>query len=72
MSVNDGARSRGIKKDIFPIFFNVNKCCVFSLESPHRGDSNENIQHTIINIKKKITQKIISNTIMSIAVGYFC
>ena len=28
---------------------------MFSLESPHRGDSNENIQHTIFNIKKKIT-----------------
>ena len=23
-------------------------CCVYSLESPHRGDSNENTQHTII------------------------
>ena len=30
-------------------------CCVFSLESPHRGDSNEYTQHAIINIKKKIT-----------------
>ena len=30
-------------------------CCVFSLESPHRGDSNDDTQHTIINIKKKIT-----------------
>ena len=29
-------------------------CCVFSLESPHRGDSNEYTQHAIINIKKKI------------------
>ena len=27
--------------------------CVFSLESPHRGDSNEYIQHTIFNIKKE-------------------
>ena len=31
-------------------------CCVFPLRSPHRGDSNEYIQHTIINIKTKITQ----------------
>ena len=23
-------------------------CCVYSLESPHRGDSNEYTQHTII------------------------
>ena len=30
-------------------------CCVFSLESPHRGDSNENTKYTIFNIKKKIT-----------------
>ena len=28
-------------------------CCVFSLESPHRGDSNERTQYTIFNIKKK-------------------
>ena len=26
---------------------------MFSLESPHRGDSNENTQYTIFNIKKK-------------------
>ena len=29
-------------------------CYVFSLESPHRGDSNKNTQHTSINIIKKI------------------
>ena len=29
-------------------------CCVFSLELPHRGDSNEYTQYTIFNIKKKI------------------
>ena len=28
---------------------------MFSLESPHQGDSNEYKQHTIINIKKKIS-----------------
>ena len=28
---------------------------MFSLESPHRGDSNEYTQRAIINIKKKIT-----------------
>ena len=27
---------------------------MFSLESPHRGDSNEYIQYTIFNIKKKL------------------
>ena len=41
--------------DIFSVFFNMNVCCVFSLESPHRGDSNEFTQYTIFNIKKKIT-----------------
>ena len=29
--------------------------CVFSLESPCRGDSNECTQYTIFNIEKKIT-----------------
>ena len=29
--------------------------CVFSLESPHRGDSNENTKYTIFSIKKKIS-----------------
>ena len=28
---------------------------MFSLESPHGGDSNENTEYTIFNIKKKIT-----------------
>ena len=37
--------------------------CVFSLESPHGGNS-EYIQNTIINIKKK-SPKNIPNTIMS-------
>ena len=41
-------------------------CCVLSLESPHRGDFNEYTQHTVINIKEKITQNI-PNTIMSAA-----
>ena len=41
--------------DIILIFFKMKVYCVFLLESPHRGDSNENIQHTIYNIKKKIT-----------------
>ena len=41
--------------DIVLIFFNMKVWCMFSLESPHRGDSNEYTQHTIISIKKKIT-----------------
>ena len=45
-------------RDIFSIFFNMNVCCVFSLESPHRGDFNEYKQHTIINIKKENHPKL--------------
>ena len=30
---------------------------VFSLESPHRGNSNKYSQYTILNIRKKITLK---------------
>ena len=30
-------------------------CYVYSLELPHRGDSNEYTQYTTFNIKKKIT-----------------
>ena len=40
--------------DIFSISFNMKVCCVFSSESPHRGDSNEYTQYIIFNIKKKI------------------
>ena len=41
--------------DIFSIFFNMKVYCVFLLESPHRGDSNEHTKYIIINIEKKIT-----------------
>ena len=41
--------------DIFSILFNMKVCCVFSLESPHRGDCNEYTQYIIFNIKQKIT-----------------
>ena len=37
------------------MFFNMKVDCVFSLESPHRGDYNKYTQYTIFNIKKKIT-----------------
>ena len=32
------------KRDIFSIFYKIKVCCVFSLESPHRGDSNRLIE----------------------------
>ena len=41
--------------------------CVFSLESPHRGNSNKNTKYTIFNIKKKITV----NYPKSAAMGFF-
>ena len=52
MSVNHSARSGGIIV-FFSIFFNMKVCCVFSLESPHKGDSNEYIQHPIIKTTTK-------------------
>ena len=42
--------------NIFSILFNMKVCCVFLLESPHRGDYNEYTQYTIFNIKKKIAK----------------
>ena len=36
--------------DLNMVFFYIKVCCVFSLESPHRGDSNECTQYTIFNI----------------------
>ena len=46
MKVNHSAKSGG-NREKFSIFFNMKVSCVFSLESPHRGDSNENTQYTI-------------------------
>ena len=40
--------------DILSIFFNMKVYCVFSLESPQWGDSNENTQYTISKYKKKL------------------
>ena len=73
MSVNHSARSGGIYKDInrdiISLFYNKKVYCVFSLESPHRGDSNEYTQHTIYNIKRKPLE-LIPNTIMSAGMGF--
>ena len=38
----------------FSILFNMRVFCLFSFESPHRGDSNEYTQYNIFNIKRKI------------------
>ena len=41
------AQENKIFRDFF-LFYHGIVCCVYSLESPHRGDSNEYTQHTII------------------------
>ena len=66
MRVDKSARSGGIIR-ISLGFCNIKVCCVFSLESPHWGDSNEYTQYTVFNIKKKITL----NNPESAAMGYF-
>ena len=37
-----------IFRDFFFLFYHRIVCCVYSLELPHRGDSNEYTQHTNI------------------------
>ena len=54
---------------IFSIFLRMNVYCVFSMESSHRGDSNEYTKFTIFNKKKK--KKIILNHSESAAMGFF-
>ena len=45
-------------RDVFSIFFNMKLYCVFSLESPQRGDSNEYTQYTISQYKKETHPKL--------------
>ena len=52
MSINHSARSGGILR-IYTIFFNKKVFCVFSLESPHLGDSNEYTQYTVSQYEKE-------------------
>ena len=52
MRADNSARSGGFIR-ISLIFYNKRVYCVFSVESPHRGDSNEYTQYTIFNMKKK-------------------
>ena len=46
-----GRRHNG---DKFSVFCNMKVCCMFSLESPHGGDSNKYTQYTIFNITEKL------------------
>ena len=66
MRVNHSARSGSIIG-----IFNMKVCCVFSLESPHRCDSNEYTQHNHYQYKKRKSPEIIRNTIMSAALEFF-
>ena len=52
MRVYESARSGDVTR-ISLIFYNMKVCCVFSLQSPHSGDSNEYTQYTVFNRKKK-------------------
>ena len=52
------AQVRMHNRDIFSIFFNMKVFCVFSLESPHRGDSYKYIQYTVFNIKNENLLKL--------------
>ena len=61
------APGQEVKYGYFSIFFNMKVYCVFSLELPHQGNSNEYTEYTIFNIKKKITQ----NYPKSAAMGFF-
>ena len=67
MCVSRSGRSEGIIGISFSIFFKMKVYCVFILESPHRGGSNEYKQYTIFNTKKKITL----NYLKSAAMGFF-
>ena len=53
--------------DIVLIFSNMMVFCMFSLESPHRDDSNEYKYYTIFNIKKIL----ILSYLKSAAMGFF-
>ena len=53
MRVDYSARSGGLIGIFF--FFNMKVYYVFSLESPHRGDSNEYTHYTVFNMNKKDT-----------------
>ena len=67
MRVDYSARSGGLKGIFFFINFKIKVYCVFSLESPHRGDSNEYTRYTIFNMNKKDT----INYPKSAAMGFF-
>ena len=64
MSVNRSGQEAN--RDTFLIFFNMKVCCLFSLDLPYRGDSNEYTQYTMFNMKKKITLNYSKSAAMGI------
>ena len=66
MRVDNSARSGGLIR-ISSIFYNMKVYCLFSFESPHRGDSNEYTQYTIFIMKTKNNL----NYPKSAAIGFF-
>ena len=47
-----GRQVGSLNGNVFSIFYNMKVFCAFSVESPHRGDSDEHTQYTIFNKKK--------------------
>ena len=58
LRVYNRARSGGIIGVSLRFFFIMKVYCVFSLESPQRGDSNEYTQYTIFQYKKENIPKL--------------
>ena len=56
-------------RDIFSIIYNMKVYCVFSLESPHRGDSDKCTQYTIFNIKRKPPSIILNLQVWNFSKG---
>ena len=69
MGVNHSAMTGGIIRISFFFFLQHEVCCVFTLESPHRGESNEYTQPTIYNIKKKINLNYPKSATMGFFLG---
>ena len=58
MSVAHSTRSGGHNRNKFLIFFTMKAYCVLSIESPHRGASNEKTQYTIFSLQKENHPKL--------------
>ena len=63
------AQGREASKGQFSILFSMIVYCLFSLESPHRGDSNEYKQYTIFNINTESHPKLSKYAVMRLFPG---